>query len=133
MRSLSGNEMLSSFGDQDPFAAAGNDKFARLKLASRSINAWSAQQLSEQHLADVKVNSSCISRRAARAKKRRAGSSRYCQSGVGETGQVERERERENPQTYYKDAGWRMKSQRSSTSIIGAYALIEINFQHKQN
>lgn len=132
MRSLSGNEMLSSFGDQDPFAAAGNDKFARLKLASRSINAWSAQQLSAQHLADVKVNSSCISRRAARAKKRRAGSSRYCQSGVGETGQVERERERIRKHIT-KDAGWRMKSQRSSTSIIGAYALIEINFQHKQN
>jgi len=30
--------------------------------------------------------SSCISRRAREAKKRRAGSSRYCQSGVGETG-----------------------------------------------
>lgn len=39
----------STSGDQDPFCscccAAGNDKFARLKLASRSINARSAQQL----------------------------------------------------------------------------------------
>jgi len=54
----------------------------------------------------------------ALAKKRRAGSSRYCQSGVGETGQVERHR-------YTRDAAG-MKTERSSTSIIGAHCMIKM-------